>query len=90
MTELVRSEAEFLLYQAEDGRTRVEVRFDGETAWLPLGQMAALFQRDKSLISRHIKNVFDEGELDRAAVVAESATTAPTERPTRSSTSTSM
>jgi hypothetical protein len=71
-----RGEAEFLLYQAEDGRTRVEVRFDGETAWLSLGQMAELFQRDKSVISRHVKNVFEEGELDRAAVVAESATTA--------------
>ncbi len=77
MSELTRgSEAEFLLYQADDGRTRVEVRFDGETAWLSLGQMAELFQRDKSVISRHIKNVFDEGELARAAVVAESATTA--------------
>ncbi len=76
MTDLVRREAEFLLYQAEDGRTRVEVRFDGETAWLSLGQMAELFQRDKSVISRHVKNVFEEGELDRASVVAESATTA--------------
>ena len=72
----LRSEAEFLLYQTEDGRTRVEVRFDGETGWLALGQMVELFQRDKSVISRHIKNVFEEGELDRAAVVAESATTA--------------
>jgi hypothetical protein len=76
MSQLIHREAEFLLYQAEDGRTRVEVRFDGETAWLSLGQMAELFQRDKSVISRHVKNVFDEGELDRAAVVAESATTA--------------
>jgi hypothetical protein len=76
MTDLVRREAEFLLYQTEDGRTRVEVRFDGETAWLSLSQMAELFQRDKSVISRHIKNVFEEGELDRVAVVAESATTA--------------
>jgi hypothetical protein len=76
MSEITRREAEFLLYQAEDGRTRVEVRFDGETAWLSLGQMAELFQRDKSVISRHIKNVFEEGELDRASVVAESATTA--------------
>ncbi|MFO0758455.1 MAG: virulence RhuM family protein [Byssovorax sp.] len=74
MTDLVHREAEFLLYQTEDGRTRVEVRFDGDTAWLSLGQMAALFQRDKSVISRHIKNVFDEGELDRAATVAKSAT----------------
>jgi hypothetical protein len=65
MTNLVRRESELLLYQTEDGRTRVEVRFDGETAWLSLRQMAKLFQRDKSVISRHIKNVFEEGELDR-------------------------
>lgn len=76
MTSLARREAEFLLYQTADGRTRVEVRFDGDTAWLSLGQMAGLFQRDKSVISRHIKNVFEEGELDRTSVVAESATTA--------------
>ncbi len=76
MTDLVHREDEFVLYQTEDGRTRVEVRFDGETAWLSLGQMAELFQRDKSVISRHIKNVFDEGELARSSVVAESATTA--------------
>ena len=76
MTSLIPWGAEFLLYQTEDGRTRIEVRFEGETAWLSLGQMAELFQRDKSVISRHIKNVFDEGELRREAVVAESATTA--------------
>jgi len=74
MTLPISREAEFLLYQAEDGRTRVEVRFEGDTAWLSLGQMAELFQRDKSVISRHVKNVFDEGELDRKATVAESAT----------------
>lgn len=67
---------EFILYQTEDGRTRLEVRFKGETVWLSLNQMATLFQRDKSVISRHIKNIFDEGELVRSAVVAESATTA--------------
>jgi hypothetical protein len=71
---MVRREAEFLLYQAEDGRTRVEVRIDGETAWLSLGQMAELFQRDKSVISRHVKNVFEEGELSLEATVAKSAT----------------
>jgi hypothetical protein len=60
----------------EEGQTRLEVRFDGETAWLSLGQMAELFQRDKSVISRHVTNVFEEGELRRTAVVAESATTA--------------
>ncbi|HMG11558.1 MAG TPA: RhuM family protein [Gemmatimonadaceae bacterium] len=75
MAEVVQSgEAEFLLYQAEDGRTRIEVRFNGETAWLSLGQMTELFQRDKSVISRHIANVFEEGELDRGATVAKFAT----------------
>jgi hypothetical protein len=75
-TGIVRREAEFLLYQTEDGLTRVDVRFGGETAWLSLNQMAELFQRDKSVISRHIKNVFEEGELHRDSVVAEFATTA--------------
>jgi hypothetical protein len=76
MAELTSIQSEFLLYQIEDGRTRVEVRFDGKTAWLSLRQLAELFQRDKSVISRHFKRVFDEGELARTAVVAECATTA--------------
>ena len=67
---------EFLFYQAEDGRIRLQVRVQQETVWLSLNQMAELFQRDKSVISRHIKNVFEEGELVRNSVVAESATTA--------------
>jgi hypothetical protein len=66
----------FVLYQTEDGRTRLQVRLEGETVWLSLNQMANLFQRDKSVISRHIKNVFGEGELVRNSVVAEAATTA--------------
>jgi hypothetical protein len=70
---VAREEAQFLLYQAEDGRTRIEVRFDGETAWLSIVQMAELFQRDRSVILRHIGNVFDEGELDRTATCARSA-----------------
>ncbi|MBI4023428.1 MAG: virulence RhuM family protein [Verrucomicrobia bacterium] len=65
---------EFLLYQTEDGRTKLEVRFKNETVWLSLNQLAELFQRDKSVISRHINNVFDEGELRREATVAKSAT----------------
>ena len=65
---------EALLYQTQDGRTRVDVRFDGDTAWLSLGQLAELFQRDKSVVSRHVKNVFDEDELSRGATVAEFAT----------------
>lgn len=73
-SDLVLRETEFLLYETEDGRSRVEVRFDGDTAWLSLGQLATLFQRDKCVISRHIKNVFDEGELTPGATVARSAT----------------
>jgi hypothetical protein len=64
----------FLLYQTVDGETRVEVRIASETVWLSLNQMADLFQRDKSVISRHIANVFEEGELVRASTVANFAT----------------
>jgi hypothetical protein len=67
---------EFLFYQTEDGRTRLQVRVQDETVWLSLNQLAELFQRDKSVISRHINNVFDEGELVRERVVANYATTA--------------
>ncbi len=68
--------AEILLYQTEDGQSSLEVSFSGETCWLSLKQMADLFQRDKSVISRHIKNVFEEGELVPDSVVANFATTA--------------
>ena len=67
---------EFLMYQTEDGKTKIEVRMEDETVWLSLNQMAELFQRDKSVISRHIKNIFSEGELDEKSVVANFATTA--------------
>jgi hypothetical protein len=67
-------QSSIILYQTEDGRTRVDVRFKGETAWLSLNQMAELFQRDKSVISKHIKNTFAEGELRTEATVAKFAT----------------
>ena len=67
---------EFLLYQTEDGAARVEVRMVGETVWLSLLQLSELFGRDKSVISRHLRNVFGEGELQRESVVASYATTA--------------
>jgi len=67
---------QFLVYQTADGKLKIDVRFEGETVWLSLNQLAELFQRDKSVVSRHIKNVFEEGELARDSVVAESATTA--------------
>lgn len=68
--------SEIILYQPEDGKTRIEVRIEGETVWLPLNQIAELFQRDKSVISRHIRNIFTEGELTPEGVVANFATTA--------------
>jgi len=66
----------FLLYTTEDGRTRLEVHLEDETVWLSLNQMADLFQRDKSTVSRHTTNIFEEGELERGSVVAHFATTA--------------
>ncbi len=66
--------SEILLYQTEDGRTRLEVRLGGETVWLSLNQLAELFQRDKSSVSKHISNVFEEGELRPEATVAKFAT----------------
>jgi len=68
--------AEILFYRTEDGQSRLEVSFSGETCWLSLTQMADLFQMDKSVISRHIKNVFEEGGLVPDSVVAKFATTA--------------
>lgn len=63
------------MYTTEDGVTKVEVTFDNDTVWLSLDQIADLFQRNKSTISRHIKNIFSEGELSRNSVVANFATT---------------
>ena len=54
-----------IMYTTEDGLTKIETTFDEDTVWLSLDQMAELFQRDKSTISRHIKNIFEEGELQR-------------------------
>jgi hypothetical protein len=67
---------QFLLYQTADGKSQIEVKLQDDTVWLSLDQMAELFHRNKSTISRHIKNVLDEGELDKTAVVAYFATTA--------------
>ena len=65
-----------IMYQTEDGLTRIDVTVENETVWLSQDQMAELFQRDKSTISMHIKNVFEEGELNKESVVAKIATTA--------------
>ena len=65
-----------LIYQSADGKIKIDVRFERETLWLSLDQMATLFGRDKSTISRHVKNIFEEGELQTHSVVANYATTA--------------
>lgn len=70
------SKGELILYQTEDGLTKIDVVMENDSVWLSLDQMADLFQRDKSTISRHIKNIFTEGELEEKAVVAKFATTA--------------
>ncbi len=57
-----------------DGRTRLEVKLENNTVWLSLIQIAELFQRDKSVISKHIKNIYEEGELSQQATVAKFAT----------------
>ena len=67
---------EIIIYQTDDGLTKINVNMQEETVWLSLDQMAELFQRDKSKISRHIKKIFEEGELQRNSVVANFATTA--------------
>jgi len=64
------------LYTSDDGHVRLQVALEQETVWLSLDQMTLLFERDKSVISRHIRKIFEEGELERAAVVAKNATTA--------------
>ncbi len=65
---------QMLIYQSEDGSIKIDVRFEQDTVWLTLEQMSTLFGRDKSTISRHIKNVFEEGELATVATVAKFAT----------------
>ena len=67
---------DIIIYTSDDGSTKVNVNVDADTVWLSIDQMAELFQRDKSTISRHIKNIFEEGELIKNSVVAKTATTA--------------
>ena len=67
---------EIIIYQTDDGAVKIDVKMANDTVWLSLDLMAELFQRDKSTISRHIKNIFSEGELSPNSVVAKFATTA--------------
>ena len=65
---------EIIIYRAEDNTIQLDVRMENETVWLNLNQMAMLFDRDKSVISRHIRDVFRERELSKEATVAKNAT----------------
>ncbi len=69
-------QSNILMYITEDGITKVEVTFDNDTVWLSIDQMAELFQRDKSVIGKHIRNIFKEGELIKETVWAKFAYTA--------------
>ena len=68
--------SDLILYTTDDGKARIEIRAENGTAWMPLSRLVALFDRDKSVIFRHISNILEEGELDADSVVAEYATTA--------------
>ncbi|HDH00420.1 MAG TPA: hypothetical protein ENG80_01235 [Nitrospirae bacterium] len=72
----VPDQSQFLLYQTEDGQTRIEVRLENETVWLNQAQMCELFDKDKRTISEHIRNIFKEGELHEDSVVRKFRTTA--------------
>ena len=72
--------SQIIMYQTENGLTKIEVTLENETVWLSQNQMAELFKRDKSTISRHIKNIFEERELDKNSVVAKIAITAADEK----------
>lgn len=60
-----KEKADMIIYTIEDGLTKVETTFDGDTVWLSIDQMAELFQRDRSVIGKHVRNIFKEGELEK-------------------------
>lgn len=75
--------SDILIYQLEDGETEISVQLDNETVWLNLNQIVDLFGRDKSVISRHINNIFKEKELQRDSVVAKMQQLLQTEKHTK-------
>ena len=72
----MRNQSEMIIYQTEDGLTKVNVTFEEDTVWLTIDQMATLFQRDRSVIGKHIRNILKEGELQKESVWANFAHTA--------------
>ena len=67
---------EIIIYQTDDGLSKIEVNLKNETVWLSIDQMAELFQRDRSVIGKHVRNIFKEGELKKDLVWAKFAYTA--------------
>jgi hypothetical protein len=67
---------QFLVYQTEDGKLKIDVRFEGETVWLTQQHMAELFQTTKQNVGQHLKNILEEGELAQESVVKDFFTTA--------------
>lgn len=67
------NKGDIIIYQTEDGLTKIDVKFEGDTVWLTQEQMSELFQRDKSVITRHIQNIYKEGELMRESTSAKFA-----------------
>ena len=62
-------DSSILMYTTEDGLTKIEVTFEDDTVWLSIDQMAELFQRDRSVIGKHVRNIFKEGELEKKSSV---------------------
>jgi len=68
-TQLAASRGEMLVYQADDGQIKVDVRMEDETVWLTIDQMRTLFQKSRSTINEHILNIFKEGELEKSSSI---------------------
>ena len=66
----INRKSNIIIYTTEDGLAKIDTTFDGDTVWLSIDQMAELFQRDRSVIGKHVRNVFKEGELSKEAVWA--------------------
>ncbi len=66
---------QIIIYQSADGQTTIDVKMEQETVWLTQAQMAELFQKDRTVIGRHIRNIFNEGELEESLVCAKFAHT---------------
>lgn len=74
MAESLNLNNEIVIYQSEDGRTQLDVKLEGETVWLTQAQMSELFQIDRTVINRHIRNIYKSGELEEKATCAKKCT----------------